>query len=216
MRKQTESGVTRISAARALILGTVLIIVSCFWVVGVENRIVYELTDFSIYPTVIFALFVVAIINLALKRYIKKFSLSSFELATIYIMLSIGTSLFGHDLVRQLIPMMTNPFWFATAENEWKDLFFRYIPKWLTMDNKYALEEYYKGESNFFIAENIKPWLVPILAWTGFIVVFLFGTLCINIIVRKQWTENEKLSYPIIRLPLEISSNPKFFTNKLK
>jgi hypothetical protein len=52
------------------------------------------------------------------------------------------------------------------------------------------------------------------LAWTVFIVVLLFGMICVNIIIRKQWTENEKLSYPIIRLPLEMSSNPKFFSNK--
>ena len=206
---------SRISIARVLIIGSILIVISGYWVVGVENRIVYELTDFSIYPTVIFVLFLLALVNLILARFLKKFSLSPAELATIYIMLSIATSLFGHDMMRQLIPMMTNPFWFATPENEWEDLFFRYIPKWLTVDNQAALEEYYEGESNFFTAQNIQAWLVPVLAWAGFIVVFLFGALCINLIVRKQWTENEKLSYPIIRLPLELSSSPKFFSNRL-
>jgi len=206
---------TRTSTARALILGTITIIISTYWVVGAENRIIWELTDFSIYPTVIFVLFLLALFNLILIRFLKRFSLTPAELATTYIMLSIATSLFGHDMMRQLIPMMTNPFWFATPENEWEDIFFRYIPRWLTVDNKYALEDYYKGESSFFIARNIEAWLVPVVAWTGFIVVFLFGTLCINIIVKKQWTENEKLSYPIIRLPLELSSNPKFLSNRL-
>ncbi len=215
MEKHTEVGMPRVSTARALILGTILIIMSAYWVVGVENRIVYELTDFSIYPTVIFVLFLLALFNLLLIRYLKRFSLRPAEMATIYVMLSIATSLFGHDMMRQLIPMMTNPFWFATAENEWEDLFFRYIPRWLTVDNKYALEDYYKGQSNFFSAQNFNAWLIPIIAWTGFIVVFLFGMLCINLIVKKQWTEHEKLSYPIIRLPLEISGNPKFFSNKM-
>jgi hypothetical protein len=211
-----KTGNSKASGVRATILGVILIVISCYWVVGAENRIIWELTDFSIYPTVIFVLFIMAILNLILIRYARSFSLKPHEMATIYIMLSIGTSLFGHDLLRQLIPMMTNPFWFATPENEWEDLFFRYIPRWLTMDDKYALEEYYKGESNFFTEQNIKAWFVPVLAWTGFIVVFLFGMLCINIIIRKQWTENEKLSYPIIRLPLEISSNStKFFSNKV-
>jgi hypothetical protein len=205
----------RASMARAMILGIILVGISAYWVVGVENRIVYELTDFSIYPTVIFVIFLLALLNLVMIRYLKRFSLRPAEMATIYIMLSIGTSLFGHDLIRQLMPMMTNPYWFATPENEWEDIFFRYLPRWLTMDNQYALEEYYRGESNFFTAQNIKPWITPVLAWTGFIVVFLFGMICINLIVRKQWTENEKLSYPIIRLPLEISSSPKFFSSKL-
>lgn len=203
------------STVRALILGTIAVVVSAYWVVGAENRIIYELTDFSIYPTVIFVLFLLALLNLFLRRFLKRFSLSSTELATVYVMLSIATSLFGHDMMRQLIPMMTNAFWFATPENEWKDLFFRYIPRWLTVDNQRALEEYYKGQENFFTAQNFGAWLIPILAWTTFLVVFLFSMLCINIIVRKQWTEHEKLSYPIIRLPLELSGNPKFLTNKL-
>jgi hypothetical protein len=35
--------------------------------------------------------------------------------------------------------------------------------------------------------------------------VLLFVLVCINTIVRKQWTENEKLSYPVIQLPLELA-----------
>ncbi len=36
------------STVRALILGTIAVIISTYWVVGAENRIIYELTDFSI------------------------------------------------------------------------------------------------------------------------------------------------------------------------
>ena len=34
----------------------------------------------------------------------------------------------------------------------------------------------------------------------------VFLMVCINTLVRKQWTEHEKLSYPIIQLPLELTS----------
>ena len=75
MEKHINVGNSRVSIARALILGAILIVVSTYWVVGAENRIIWELTDFSIYPTVIFVLFLLALINLFLIRYLKRFSL---------------------------------------------------------------------------------------------------------------------------------------------
>ncbi|MDE0505875.1 MAG: hypothetical protein OXI86_17495, partial [Candidatus Poribacteria bacterium] len=215
MDKYAGRETARTPIGRALILGSVLIAVSAYWVVGVENRIIWEITDFSIFPTVIFVLFLLALLNLILVRYFNRFSLKPSELAIIYIMLCIATSLFGHDMMRQLIPMMTNPFWFATPENEWEQLFFRYIPRWLTVDNRASLHEYYTGQEDFFTPRNMGAWILPALAWTGFLFVFLFKILCINIIVRKQWTEHERLSFPIIRLPLELASNPKIFSKKL-
>ena len=114
MKKYADKETARSSIGRALIVGSVLIAISAYWVVGVENRIIWEITDFSIFPTVIFVLFLLALLNLLLVRYLKRFSLKPFELTIIYVMLCIATSLFGHDMMRQLIPMMTNPFWFAT------------------------------------------------------------------------------------------------------
>ena len=202
--------------AKTLIIGVILIIFSNYWVVGTENRIIWEITDFSLFPTVIFTIFIIALINLIFSKYLgSKFSLSSSDLAILYVMLSIATALLGHDMIRQLMPIMGNAFWFATPENEWEDLFHRYLPDWLTVSEPRALDGYYRGDSNFFVKEYINAWLVPCLAWTAFTIVLLFGMLCVNIIVRKQWTENEKLSYPIIRLPLEISSNPRFLKNGL-
>jgi len=204
------------SLARAIILGIILIILSATWVVGTENRIIWEITDFSLFPTVIFVLFILAIINILFGKALHKVGLlSPTEMAIIYVMLSIASSLFAHDMMRQLLPIMGNAFWFATPENEWQDLFHRYLPKWLVVSDMKTLDEYYRGGFSFFTTYNMKQWLVPALAWTAFIIVLLFGMLCVNIIIRKQWVENEKLSYPIIRLPLELSGNPKFLTNKL-
>ena len=45
----------------------------------------------------------------------------------------------------------------------------------------------------------------PVLIWTGFIATLLFVMQCINVILRKQWTDRERLSYPIIQLPLEMT-----------
>ena len=51
---------------------------------------------------------------------------------------------------------------------------------------------------------HFRAWLVPCLMWTGFISLLVLMMTCLNVVLRKQWIEREKLSYPIIQLPLEM------------
>ena len=52
----------------------------------------------------------------------------------------------------------------------------------------------------------MQGWLTTTVVWGGFLCAMVFLMVCINTLVRKQWTEHEKLSYPIIQLPLELTS----------
>ena len=107
MDNSLKSNAPQTSIAKALIIGIILIILSAIWVVGAENRIIWEITDFSLFPTVIFVIFVLALLNLAIVRFIgKSYSLSASDLTIIYSMLSIATSLFSQDMMRQLLPIM--------------------------------------------------------------------------------------------------------------
>ena len=44
----------------------------------------------------------------------------------------------------------------------------------------------------------------------------MFVMICINIIIRKQWSDRERLTFPIVQLPFQMT-NPasKLFTNRL-
>jgi hypothetical protein len=33
---------------------------------------------------------------------------------------------------------------------------------------------------------------------------------CINVLIRKQWTENERLTYPLVQIPMEITDAQPF------
>ena len=108
-----------------------------------------------------------------------------------------------------LVPMLGHAFRFATPENEWQQLFVPFLPEWLTVSDPSLLSGYYEGELPLYTAETLLGWATPVLWWTAFITVLIFGMLCINIIVRKQWIEHEKLSYPIIQLPLQLTETPQ-------
>lgn len=215
MRKRfsdAKSGVT----LRAIVLGLLLIPANAYWIAKAE--IVWatiHATVLSIFFNVIFSLFFLSVLNIGLKRFFSNFAFTPAELLTIYVILCIATSLFGHDMLQILIPLMSYAFWFATPENGWKELFWGYLPRWLVIDDREILKGYYEGETNFYNIHIISAWIKPILIWLGFIIILYFTMICILTFIRKRWTEEEKLNYPIIQLPYEMAVNSsRFFRNK--
>ncbi|MBD3181651.1 hypothetical protein GF312_05115 [Candidatus Poribacteria bacterium] len=207
-----DSGVT----LRAIFIGLLLLPLNAYWITKSEVVLsITHATTLSLFFNVIFIIFVFTIINLIIKKYFPGRELSPGELLTIYVMLCIGTSLLGWDMMQILVPVMTYGTWFATPENEWADLFGSHIPEWLVVNDKDIIRGYYEGNTNFYDPEILNAWLKPILLWTGFTFVLYFTMICIVTLIRKRWTEEEKLSYPIIQLPMEMTLNSgKFFRNK--
>jgi len=196
------SGVT----IRAVILGIILMPLNAFWLMQME--LVWGSTypsTITLLSTVVFTICVLLGLNFFLSGFAPKIALSQGELLTIYVMLAVGTTLNGCDVMQALVHIMGTAFWHATPENEWGELFGAHIPDWLTVSDKTVLRGFYEGASTFYIWEHIRAWLAPALFWCGFVVVCLFVMVCINVLVRKRWTEHERLAYPIIQLPYEIT-----------
>jgi len=198
---------------RAIILGLLLIVPNSYFAI----RTNLPATSSLIY-TAILNIFVLALLNMVIKRFLPKLAMNQGEIATIYAMICTSTVLVGHDFMRVMGPGLTYGFWYATPENEWKELFWNHIPRWLTNDDMRVITGLYEGESSFYDWRIIRAWIGPILWWSAFFFAISFIMLCFNTFIRRQWIEREKLVYPIIRLPLEIcreGGSGKFFKNKL-
>ena len=200
----THENTTTISY-RALIIGTLLIPINLYWLTLAET--IYQpvfSTLFTLFYNVTFTLFLLLVLNAFLNKYAPNAALQPTELLIIYVMTAIATGIFGHDLLLVMVQHLTS-FWFVTPENEWLTLFGSHVPEWATVYDATALQGYHQGETTLYISEHFKPWLIPALAWGGFLIVLFFVIACINVIIRKQWTENEKLAYPVIQLPMEMA-----------
>ena len=200
-----------------LVLGTLLTVANCYWIVMAEAiRRTMHLTVQSIAFNAVFCLFVLILLNMVLRYYLPRIALTKPELLMIYTMMCMGSTVGGHGFMQLLIPMMGHVYWFATPENDWANLIWPYVPSWMGITDKTALINHYKGGSTFYTFENFHAWLIPILAWSAFVLAFVMVMLMINILVRKQWVEVEKLTYPIIQLPLRMINEPlSLFRNKL-
>lgn len=213
----TSDKYTKEKILRPIIIGIILSILNCYWIVISEAMwFTVHITVISIFFNAVFVIFILVLLNQLMRRYAPKLSMSNSELLIIYVMLNMASAMAGHGLMQLLIPIMGHAFWYATPENDWASLFHRYLPTWLTVQDRSALKDHYMGYSTFYTIEHLKVWIIPVLSWTGFIFVFVFLMICINVIVRKQWVEREKLAYPIIQVPYEmIGQTSSFFSNKL-
>ena len=211
--KRKLSGIT----FRALVVGLVLVVANTYWLT-IASELMWPrclLNFVSLFFNAVFTLFVLTVLNKLLKWASPRSAFTPQELLVIYIMVVMVSTFGGHTMMCYLIGAIAHPYRFASPENEWADLFWRYIPQWFTPSVD-VLDDYFDGESTFYTVAHLRGWIVPIVVWTVFISVIWFVLLCINSLIRAQWTEKEKLAYPIIQLPLRMTSEdkPSFFRNK--
>ena len=63
-------------------------------------------------------------------------------------------------------------------------------------------------------------WAVPLFWWFTFFFALFIACLCITVILRKQWVEHERITFPLAQLPVLMiqdtaSGQIGFFKNKL-
>jgi len=200
--KKYRSGVTW----RAILVGLVLIPINSYWIFMCEIiRYQGHPTTISLFYSSIFNLVVLILLNALLRRFVPRWAFSQVELITIYVMLNIGAALVGHDSIQILVSLMPYATYMATPENKWGQLFEHKLPDWLTVKDPVAIKHFYHGGDKFIDPVNFHAWIVPIMWWSAFIIVLGGMFLCMNVLLRKQWTEREKLSYPLVQLPLDMT-----------
>jgi hypothetical protein len=207
-------GITR----RAFLIGILLIPVMCIW--NTYTEVVAQATDLaamSLPIAVVFTLVVLIVINLALKRYLPRWAFTQAELLYIFIMQFVSIGISGIGMMQFLSTMTANIYYYATPENKWKETIYPHLARWLFPDES-VTRGFFVGESSFYRLDVIYGWLAPILSWSAFIFVLLGVMLCINVIVRRQWMDRERLNFPIAALPVELTregGSVTLFRNRL-
>ncbi len=213
MKNSSYKGVN--VSKKAIILGLLLVIVNVYWV-AIMSELWYSLfTLVNPFSNAIFTIALLIAINLLCSKIIKQRLLSDVEILAIYIMVTVATTISGATMMTSLMGTLAHPFWYASPENEWQQLFWKYIPSWFTVSNLSVIKGYYTGGTTIHTLEYIKAWITPALVWSGIIFLLFFSLICISSILRKQWMENEKLSYPITQLPLTMVTDKNFFRSRL-
>lgn len=201
---------------RSVLLALILLPINAYWVVQMEVvRYSAHPTTISLFFNTVFILLVLTVLNRGVKKIAPRAALERGELLLIFGVLSVGSCACGHDMLQVFVPMLSWSFKHADSSNNWANVINPYLKSWLFISDESIYREYYVGNSTVWQLAYIKAWLPVTLAWTTFVSTLFFVMLCINTILRKQWTENERLTYPIVQLPLQITSEQAFQPNGL-
>jgi hypothetical protein len=205
----TPQAQPRMVTARAIVIAMLLMPLNAYWIISMEVvRYAGHPTTISLFFNVVFFLIVLMGLNGIVKRFAPRFALAPGELLTVYILLALSSALCGHDMIEVLTPMLAHAHYFARPENGWQTDIVPHLPVWLTVSDKQALADFYTGTGSLYQPYNLRAWAVPVFFWTLFLGTLGFIMLCLNTLLRRQWTESEKLSYPLVTLPLEMV-NPR-------
>ena len=191
---------------RSIVVGVVVVLLSeayITWAVSLRasqlNKSYWPMGLFFVY-----AMFVV--INAVLAQSRKEWSLRQDELLVVLSMGLIGAFFPFFGLAAFLLPTIAGPFYLDTAENGWRDLLHEHIPSWIALRNEdRAATQFFEGLSP---AESIPwgAWIVPMFWWTTLICAIGWLTLCIMVILRKQWVENERLEFPLMKVGMRLAA----------
>ncbi len=157
----------------------------------------------SLFANVVFLLFVLSGVNSLVRKLRPAAAFSQQEMLTTYTLIAISTAISGLDGVGIISQIMPHGAWFGAMNHwtGWLDAF----PSWLVVRDTNAVRAHYLGNTSLYHWEYMRVWLVPCCAWTFFISLLLFTANCLNVLVRPQWADRERLTFPIIWLPIEMT-----------
>ncbi len=193
----------------------------------------------SFLPTgvLLFLLLFIVLVNSALSRWFPRRAFSGGEMAVALGMMLIGCALPSVGLMRQMPGHLTGIYHFASQRSDYAQVLREAeLPSWLfptveaddiaARGNDPAIRDYVgraiTNEDTFvahFMAVPWRAWLAPCIAW-GIFLIGLFGSvIAMMVIFRRQWAENERLSFPLATVYLALVEPPapgQYFNSLLR
>ncbi|MCS7186463.1 MAG: DUF6785 family protein [Armatimonadota bacterium] len=192
---------------RATILATVFVIIFAF-VIPI-NDLYLRNTPLAgnLLPTntVLVLLVFVLIVNPILRVFLPKFAFRSAELAALWALMVIPSGIAMAGFWRYILPQIANLLYSASPVNRWDTLLLPYAPDWLVVLDKVTVRGFYEGNAGKIVWDG---WFKPFGFWIPFGCVLLFATICLASLIRRQWTEHEHFTFPLVQLPHELVRTP--------
>ena len=191
---------------RAIVLGALTVAANFYYIVNVGERLDIGSYVHSQFPMATFMPFVLWLfLNTALRALWPRVALSRGEMLTLFSMLWVVGTIPQLGWMTYWTSIVGAPSYFATAENQWEELFFDYLP-WHVFANASprVVDPFWFGLSE---GASIPwdGWIGAIGQWLGVSMGMVVFGFCLIALFHKQWVEAEKLTFPLAQMPLDLT-----------
>jgi hypothetical protein len=206
MEQPTPATRSRITL-RALLLGALTIGLTFYYAItevqgqGVGGFVLSQMPILVLVP-----FFTWLFLNVALKWLWPAIALSRDELLTIFCMLWVVGTVPHIGWSGYWVIVLAIPTYFASAENQWADVFFDLMPWHLFPDSSArVIDGVWQGLPQ---GAEIpwEGWLGPIAQWLGVSMGLVVFGFCLVAVFQRQWESREKLTFPLAQLPLDLTA----------
>ncbi len=185
---------------RAWLIAICLLPANAYWAAAVSVDVIFSLL---VPPTC--SLMVLVLVNAILRRCCPRLALEPADMAHVYIFLSVATAIGAEWMhgVHLLIPAYA----LYTDSYPWnRSHVIPYLSEWFFILDAERLRGYHTGGRDLaFVLSHLSVWLKPMVGWTVVLALLSICMLCINSLMRERWIRHERLSFPILQVPLYLT-----------
>lgn len=192
---------------RSILFGLIVVVWIGCWNTYCEYIAHTSRMNISHFPMALLCTYVLIVFgNQLLRRRAPSTALRRNELLVVLAMGLVGAAIPAYGLTSFFLGMISVPYYRATPENQWAEFVHPHLPTWLTPSNeggamKWLFEGRPEGQA---IPWDV--WYVPMFWWLALIAAITVASIAIATILRKQWSENERVAYPMLGPPVALAN----------
>ena len=198
--------------ARSVGIGLLMVVFVNFWILYSLYLIRASWLQVTHFPMGLFVPFMLLALfaNPALKALRRGRGLSRSEILVVAAMGLTGAMAPGFSLMTTLLGTISVPYYMATPENQWSAFFHLHMPDWIAPSNRGgAMRMLFEGLPSRDTPIPLGAWAGPLTWWMALVGAFAFASMCLMVILRRQWVEYERLVYPLAQVAADMAGDER-------
>jgi len=127
------------------------------------------------------------------------------EIVVVYVMLSVACAVCG-EWMDMIVPQVYGYAIYADTNPRYTDRILPHLSDLLFFRDGALLKDFREGGKPFAVFADALPiWLPKVGMWTVFLSLLVASMGAVNHLFREQWIAVEKLSFPLVQIPLALA-----------